>query len=105
MAPDSGRVDDPSAAVQVTWILVGLSGVDLTTVGNEDAPAHGLADVATITAISPRAKIPSIQRFGTMDPADPSIGYLLRSARLLDQDANKVSAMAPSVVKPHSRNR
>jgi hypothetical protein len=61
-------------------MLVEVTAVAVTDVGSVAAPAHGLADVATMTAISPRAKIPSIQRFGTMDPTDPSIGYLLRSA-------------------------
>jgi|TARA_B100000959_G_C14924441_1_gene600939 hypothetical protein len=61
-------------------MLVEVTAVAVTDVGTVAAPAHGLADVATMTAISPRAKIPSIQRFGTMDPTDPSIGYLLRSA-------------------------
>ena len=89
----------------LTWMLVELIADAVTEVGSVAAPAHGLADVATMTAISPRAKIPSIQRFGTMDPADPSIGYLLRSARLLDQNVNTVFTMAPRVVKRHSCNR
>jgi hypothetical protein len=103
--PVPGIVLPAVTATQLTWMLVELAADAVTEVGNVAAPAHGLADVATIMAISPRAKIPSIQRIGTMDPADPSIGYLLRSARLLDQNANTVFAMAPRVVKRHSRNR
>jgi hypothetical protein len=103
--PELGTVLPACTAVQSTWILVELVADAVTAVGNVDAPAHGLADVATMMAINPRAKIPSIQRFGTMDPADPSIGYLLRSAKLLDQSANTVFEMAPRVVKRHSRNR
>jgi hypothetical protein len=103
--PEPGTVLPACTAVQLTWMLVELIADAVTEVGNVDAPAHGLADVATMMAINPRAKIPSIQRFGTMDPADPSIGYLLRSAKLLDQSANTVFAMAPRVVKRHSRNR
>jgi len=80
MFPDSGSVEDPSAAVQSTLMLVGVCTVAVTDVGKDPASAQGLAEVATITAIIPRAKIPSIQRFETMDPTDPSIGYLLRSA-------------------------
>jgi hypothetical protein len=100
-----GRVLLASAATQETWTDVPPVTTAVAAVGSDPAPTHGLADVATITAISPRAKIPSIQRFGTMDPTDPSIGYLLRSARLMDQNTNTVFVMALSVVKPHSRNR